>query len=450
MLRKKCLPLLSGLCAVMMMGSSSAYALNLQEAYELALSNDPVYRSAVKEYEAGLENQGIGRAALLPKVVANYNKSANQATQWGAQYTGGPNVSYNWNYPSDYSALQLTQPLFSLEALARWRQGSAQADFSKSRFLFNAQDLLIRVLQAYTDYLYAIDQWTYQRTERDSFAEQSKVALKMYEKGESSKTDALEAESALYVSEAKLLDAADAIEYNKRKLDSIIGQSISEKDKVAMLTPTFTFLKFTPTLFSDWKEKALDSNLELKAAINQVEIAKQEYKKNDAGHYPVMNMIAAATTQNSNTVTSINQTTNQNYIGVQLTLPLYSGNEVSSRAAQAYANYEKSKADYDVAKDKVLVELRKQYDLVNTGAQKIIALTKAKASATQLVEAMKKSVQAGEKINLDVLVAQKNLYITSRDLAQAKYNYLIAYLKVKQLTGELEVDDFQKIAGYFK
>jgi len=435
---------------LMCMSVSSAYALNLQEAYELALSNDPVYRSALKEYEAGMENESIGRAAVMPKLAANYNKSTNQATQWGAQYTGGPNVSYNWSYPSDFAAVQLTQPLFSLEALARWRQGSAQTDFSKSRFLFNAQDLLIRVLQAYTDYLYAMDQWSYQKTERDSFAEQSKVAFRMYEKGESSKTDALEAESALYVSEAKLLDAADAIEYNKRKLDSIIGKPIEGKEKVALLIPSFPFINFTPKLFSDWKEKALASNLELKAATNQIEIAKQEYKKNNAGHYPVMNMVAAATTQNSNTVTSINQTTNQNYVGIQLSLPLYSGNEVTSRSTQAYANYEKSKADYDVAKDKVLVELRKQYDLVHSGAQKITALTKAKSSATMLVEAMRKSVQAGEKINLDVLVAQKNLYITSRDLAQAKYNYLIAYLKVKQLTGELEVDDFQKIAGYFK
>ena len=435
---------------LMWMSVSSAYALNLQEAYELALSNDPVYRSAMREYEAGQENESIGRAAVLPKVAANYNKSTNQATQWGAQYTGGPNVSYNWSYPSDFSAVQLTQPIFSLEALARWRQGSAQTDFSKSRFLFNAQDLLIRVLQSYTDYLFAIDQWSYQKTERDSFAEQFKVAQKLFDKGEGTKTDALEAESALYVSDAKLLDAKDAIEYNKRKLDSIIGKSIESQEKVALLIPNFPFINFTPNNFSDWKEKAFANNLELKAATNQIEIAKQEYKKNDAGHYPVMNMVAAVTTQNSNTVTSINQTTNQNYVGIQLSLPLYSGNEVSSRAAQAYANYEKSKADYDVAKDKVLVELRKQFDLVHSGAQKIIALGKARSSATLLVEAMKKGVQAGERINLDVLVAQKNLYITSRDLAQAKYNYLLAYLKVKQLTGELEVDDFQRVAGYFK
>jgi outer membrane protein, protease secretion system len=59
----------------------------------------------------------------LPKVATSYNQNRNQSTQWGAQYTGGPNVSSNWSYLSNYSYLQLTQPIFSLEALARWRQG---------------------------------------------------------------------------------------------------------------------------------------------------------------------------------------------------------------------------------------------------------------------------------------------------------------------------------------
>ena len=133
---------------VLLLGTSSASALNLIESYEMALRNDPTYRSATKDFEAGMENDTIGRSAILPKLGASYNQNANKATQWGAQYTGGPNVSYNWNYPSNYSYVQLTQPIFSLEAYARWRQGIAQADLSQSKYLYNTQDLLIRVLQA--------------------------------------------------------------------------------------------------------------------------------------------------------------------------------------------------------------------------------------------------------------------------------------------------------------
>ena len=426
------------------------FALDLMQSYELALRNDPTYRSASKDYEAGLENNTIGRSALLPKLAASYNQNKNQSTQWGAQYTGGPNVSSNWSYPSNYSYLQLTQPIFSLEALARWRQGVAQSDLSQSKYLYNTQDLLIRVLQAYTDLLFSMDQLQFQTAERDAFFEQFKVAKSLQKNGEVSITDVLEAEAAYQVADAKVIDAKDAIENAKRKLIGIIGEPIENLNQVHKLAGNYPFLTLSTNRFDDWKEKALVNNAELKAATNNTEVAKQEYRKNHAGHYPVVNLIGAMTTQQSNTVSSINQTTNQNYVGVQVNLPIYSGGEIVGRSYQAYANYEKAQADYDVTREKVITELRKQYDAVVSGKQKILALTAAQESATQLVRAMRKSVLAGERINVDVLIAEKGLFNTRRDLAQIKYNYLLAYLKLNQLGGTLDIDDFEKVAKYFK
>ncbi|QWD61804.1 TolC family outer membrane protein [Polynucleobacter sp. MWH-UH25E] len=429
---------------------SPAMALDLMQSYELALKNDPIYRSASKDYEAGLENNGIGRSAVLPKIGAAYNQNANRAVQWGAQYTGGPQTSTNWSYPSNYSYVQLTQPIFSLEAFARWRQGIAQADFSQSKFIYNTQDLLIRVAQAYTDLLFAVDQLQFQAAERDAFLEQWNVAKKLNQGGEVSMTDILEAEASYQVAEAKVIDAKDAIENAKRKLDNITGEPITNVNDVTKLSAGFRYLSLPTMRFEDWKEKALASNAELKAAENNVEVAKQEYRKNHAGHYPVVNLVGALTTQQSNTVTSINNTTNQSYLGVQVNLPIFSGGEINARSSQALANYEKAQADYDVTRDKIVTELRKQYDFVVSGKQKVAALTSAQESATQLVKAMRKSVMAGERINVDVLLAEKGLFNTRRDLAQTKYNYLVAYLKLNQLGGSLEVNDFEKVAVYFK
>ena len=426
------------------------FALDLMQSYELALRNDPIYRSASADYEAGMENNGIGRSAVLPKVAAQYSQNANRAVQWGAAYTGGPATSTNWSYPSNYSYVQLTQPIFSLDALARWRQGMAQADFSQSKFLFNTQDLLIRVAQAYTDLLFSIDYLQFQTAERDAFLEQWNMAKRLNQAGETSMTDMLEADAAYQVSEAKVIDARDAIEVNKRKLDSLIGDSIADLSKVNKLSSGFRYLSLPTLKFEDWKEKALATNAELKAAENNAEIAKQEYRKNHGAHYPVVNLIGALTTQQSNSVSSINNTTNQSYVGVQVNLPIFSGGEINARSSQAYANYEKAKADYDVTRDKVVTELRKQYDYVVSGKQKVQALTSAQDSATQLVKSMRKSVMAGERINVDVLLAEKGLFTTRRDLAQTKYNYLMAYLKLNQLGGSLEVEDFEKVAIYFK
>jgi outer membrane protein, protease secretion system len=257
-----------------------------------------------------------------------------------------------------------------------------------------------------------MDQLQFQTAERDAFFEQFKVAKSLQKNGEVSITDVLEAEAAYQVADAKIIDAKDAIENAKRKLIGIIGEPIDNLGKAHKLVGNYPFLTLSTNRFDDWKEKALANNAELKAASNNTEVAKQEYRKNHAGHYPVVNLIGAMTTRQSNTVSSINQTTNQNYVGVQVNLPIYSGDEIVGRSYQAFANYEKAQADYDVTREKVITELLKQYDAVVSGKQKIIALTAAQESATQLVRAMRKSVLAGERINVDVLIAEKVLFNT--------------------------------------
>jgi hypothetical protein len=63
---------------------------------------------------------------------------------------------------------------------------------------------------------------------------------------------------------------------------------------------------------------------------------------------------------------------------------------------------------------------------------------------------MRKSVQAGERISVDVLLADKTRANAEKDLAQAKYAYLAAVLKLKQLAGNLTVQDLEQVAGNFE
>jgi protease secretion system outer membrane protein len=438
------------LISALVLGSSSAQAFNLMDAYQLALVNDPVFQSAVKEYEAGLQNNIIGRSAVLPKLAAAYNQAANWATQWGAAYSGGPQIANTYQFSSNYTYLQLTQPLFSLEAYARWRQGSAQADMSSAKFVYSNQELLIRVMQAYADLLFAMDQQQFLAAERDAFHEQWKAARNMARHGEAARIDALEAEASYHVSAAKVIEANDGIALAKQKLESAIGAPVGPLDKVARLPVNFRMMRLATPKFEDWKQEALQTNAELKTAEHSVEVANQEYRKNHAAHYPVVNLVGSVTSQQSNTPVSIAQTTNQNYVGVQVSLPIFSGGEIYGKSSQAYSNYEKSKADYDATKERVITEVRKQFDLVVTSQQKIEALSLAQGSATELVKAMRRSITFGEKTYIDVLIAEKGLYSTRKDLAQAKYNYLIAYLKLYQQAGTLSLDQFGQVATYFR
>lgn len=429
--------------------STHVQALDLMHAYEAALNNDPIYRSAVKENEAGQANRVIGRSQLLPKLSYNYWTAANNLKQTGAAYTGGPQQTTNQAYPSDNQAAQLTQPIFDLGALARYRQGVAQGDYADAKFAYQSQDLLVRTLQLYTDVLFAEDQLRYQTAERDAYHEQMKVNQRMFDKGEGTRTDLLESTASYSLAESKVIEAQNNLEVAKRKLEAMTGESLKSVKEVKTLNDNFKIQPVIPRVFDDWKEVALGSNPELLSMKHQVEIARQNYQQNKAAHYPTVSGFATWNQQKSYTVVTIGQTTLQSMVGVSVNVPIFSGGETVGRTSQARAGLEKAQADYDATRDRILTDLKQQFDTINSSARRVEALMRAVSSSSELTRAMRKSIQGGVRINLDALIADKSYAVAQRDLAQAKYNYLLAVLKLKQQAGILTVEDMQRTAAYF-
>lgn len=430
--------------------SPAVYSFDLHQAYDHALVNDPEFKAAIAEFEAGLANEGIGRAAILPKINASYYTATNSATQWGRAYSGGPQQALSWTYPSNYYGAFLNQPLFSLEAIARWKQGSAQANVARTKFIYDSQDLLIRVLQAYMDVLLSRKRLDFQLAEERAFKERWKLNQRMHTKGFSSITDVLEAEAAFQLSEANTVEARNNVDIVIQRLTNITKEENLFAESFKDIDPKFKAFKINPNTFEEWADKALESNMELATAGNRVEVAKQEYRKSHAGHFPTVSIVGGITSQQSNSVVSIQNTTNQNYVGVQVNVPLFTGGEVTSRSSQTFSSYQKTQAERDITRDKVLTEVRRQYDLVIRSEKKIDALTKAVASSETLVKAANFGVNKGEKINLDTLFADKARYQAQVNLAESQYTYVLAYMKLKQLAGTLTVEDFNQISSMFR
>ncbi len=99
--------------------------------------------------------------------------------------------------------------------------------------------------------------------------------------------------------------------------------------------------------------------------------------------------------------------------------------------------------------NQAMLELRKQYQLLQSSILRIQSLEIAVESANLLVEATEKSIRGGIRINLDLLDAQSQFYAAQVNLAEARYNYLLAYLRLRFLAGTLELDDLRKVATYF-
>lgn len=427
--------------------AGSAQAMSLMEAYQAALANDPTYQEAVQDAVSGKEFKILGRSNLLPNVQANYSFNRNNAD---LTTDNGPLFGTSLTHPkyiSRSTSLNVRQSIYNPDGWARYKQGKAQSDYSEQNFEGRTQELIGRVVGAYVDALFAQEQVRINIAQRDMYAEQKAVNDRLFEKGEGTKTDMLETQSRLDLAEAQVLEAEDNQQVQLATLSTIVGQEITSLDQ---LVPDFQIGQLPQNGLEAWKKIALENNPDLKAQVFAVEAARQEVAKSQAGHKPRLDFVASYSKATSESINTYNQDSVNRSIGVQLTVPLYSGGSVSATSRQSVAALEKSKAELQLRTDKTMVELRKQYASVLSSVARIRALEKAVSSAQLLVTATEQSIKGGVRINLDLLNARQQQYTSQRDLAQARYTYLVALLKLRTAAGIVSTDDVREIGAYFR
>lgn len=418
-----------------------ASALGLLQAYEAALKNDPAYRAAFYTKEAGQENRNMGRANLMPIVNGSYSGSQNRTT-----LEVGNSVAPR-DYLSRSATVQVRQPLFNLDAFARYKQGIAQTNYAEAVFDSQSQEVIIRVTTAYADVLLKEYGLALAKVERDALLEQRNANDLLFKKGEGTRTDMLETQSRLDLAEAQLLEAEDLLATSKDTLAGIVGGPVDTLDR---LREDFRATTGDLKGFETWKEEALAQNPDIKALKQAVEISRQEVNKQRAGHLPRVDAIGTYGKTGSDSITTINQDQTIRSIGFQMNIPIFSGGATSAATRQAVANNEKAKADLQAQTDKVLVELRKNYNGMVSGVSRIDALVKAVDSAKLLVTATEQSIKGGVRVNLDLLNAQRQLFTAQRDLAQARFIYMLSNLRLRAAAGTLSAEDVRLTSAYFQ
>jgi outer membrane protein TolC len=83
----------------------------------------------------------------------------------------------------------------------------------------------------------------------------------------------------------------------------------------------------------------------------------------------------------------------------------------------------------------VAIEVQRYFQGVSNGAARVDAYRKALASSEVALEGSEKSLAAGYRTNADVLEARSKVYVARRDLARARYDYLVARMRLQIQAG---------------
>lgn len=428
---------------VILMWIQPVQALGITEAWQRALLNDPEYQSALQASQAGKEQQFIGLSALLPKVVYDYQKSYHDST-----VTSG-NRSSERQYGSYASSLSLRQPLLDYESWSVYRQGAAGAEQAKQLMRDQHQRLLLRLFSAYTAALYHAELAKLVEQQRAVFTEQYQLNQRLYRSGEGTLTDILETEARLNLASAEQIAAQNNLDLSLQELELITGTTITIEELSPRRKKPRLVLSESRS-YQHWLSLAIKHNAQLLALNHSLEVAKQEIEKQRAGHFPRASLIASYRNTWSDGESSYQQRYDTGTVGIQISMPIFSGGGTTAAIRRAQAQYQQAVHGKDLQNNEIRKQIRKQYNLLNSSRAKITAYQLAEQTQQTLIVATKKSVQGGERINLDLLNAQLQLSSVQRDLSEAHYSAVSAWLELHYYAGLVDGNVLQQLASLFE
>ena len=411
--------------------AAPAGALTLEQAYDAALGHAPGFQAAIQERVAGREFKALGRANLLPTLSYNYSR----AKHWSEveQDAAIGTVSEERDYRSYASTLRLEQPLFDMRAWATHQMDDARAARAELEFEARLQDFVVTLAQAYTDVLLGE-----QRQRLAAHRVATLTALLAHNQalvdgGEGTRTDVLETRSQLARAEAERIQTADELAVARRRLSALTG--LPARGLTAAAEPALPPLERAG--LESWREQARRHSPVLGAERQAVRVAEREVARQRAGHLPRVSLYASIRKTDSDSENTFGQTYDTDSVGLQVRLPLYDGGAVSAARRQAAARYGASEYQLAERRDQVLTAVETQWRACTGGLARIDALRRAVADSDALVAATRRSLRGGERNNQDLLEARREAHLARRDLAEARYRYINAWLALHREAGTL-------------
>jgi len=445
-------------------------AADLLSVYERALQNDPQIREADANRLASRESKPQALAALLPQLNAtgSYSDVSQDfsRTTLTPENPADPNsdlAARDISTDSDYKArrydVTLTQPLFHWDQWAALRRADAQVAQAEADYQAAQQDLILRTSQRYFDVLAAQDTVDAAQATLEAFSRQLEQADKRFEVGLIAITDVQEARAAHDQAAAAVIAAKRALATAQELLRELTGESF---DSLAGPIDDLPLESPSPADEEQWVTSALDQNLRVVSARLATDIAKQDVTVARSGHLPSFDIVASRDDQDfdgdqvSRNVNGApigspaDQTQTTDSIGIQVTVPIYSGGATSSRVRQRVYLHRAARERLERTNRETERAARDAYLGVLSEMSRVKASKQALESSRTALQATEAGFEVGTRTTVDVLQSRRQLFDAQTTYSRSRYDYILNVLQLQIATGTLDRADLEKINAFLK
>lgn len=434
-----------GLAPEQVLAADGAQTLDLIQAYERVMLNDPQVHAARAARDAGLDAENIARAALLPQASINYLRNRTRQTEYVTQpglLPGMPERHFTTNdrYYGRRAGLSIEQTLFDYSAISTYRMGKTQSEYAEVQFRLQFQQEAVALIDAYLNALLARDSMELARQQLRIYQVRLRDNERMMAQGEGTRIDILETSTEMGATQSELVGYENALGDRLRELSSLLGGPVLAGQLLAIdvesVLPALQSGALA-TLLND----AQQQNPEIQAARLTVRYNDLTVEREKGQFMPRVSVFAAHDRVASDTVNNQGRDYKTNIIGLQVSIPIFSGGSSYYTTRQARNRLEQSRRELDRTTNHTATLLEQYFRVCATSGERVRTLRSNVADGTELVEAMRKSVAGGERTNTDALLAERRAYEARQELLRTYVEWFQAHAKLQFYAGRFSEDD---------
>ena len=425
----------------------SAQALDLVQAWAGAHQHAPAAAAARAAREAGEARGEQARAMWRPTVMleAGASYAGSQTSTRGAQFSAPGfgtssgvafDTSINGGAGTRY-ALALRQPVYSRERSARSEALEIAAQAAEPEWRQARQSLMLATAEAYFEAALAAERLRLLQRQQEAVDQAATEARDRFRIGDRPVTDVHDATARAAALQAERLAAETQLQLARQALADLTGL---EGDASPLALPGDSRID-DPGPLPEWLARAERQNPGLQLVQAQVQSAEAEARATSAAFSPTVDVVAQLARERlsgDGDFGHAGNTAANRAIGLQLTVPLYTGGLRSARHAEGRALVDKAVAERERARQQVAQQTRAAWLDVSVGRSRIAALASALEASRARLGATRVGLQAGDRTTLDLLNAENDAAAAELALLEARVRVLTRRLGLAALAGELD------------
>ena len=428
------------LTSVAQSAEQAALTLTLEQALEIALSENPTIKVAEQEIEIKRYAKQETYSSLYPRFDATAQYQRVIAKQTMVMDFAGQTQSIKVGSDNSFNGgISASMPIVNAQLWESLKVSVADVVLAVEKARSSQIDMIEQVSQAYFSVLLAKESLEVYQRVYDNAVENNKNIKKRYEVGSVSEFDFISSNVSVQNAIPNVIEAQNSVVLTLWQLKALLGIDLNKNIDVAgSLSDYEAQMNYAHTI----DQLDLSNNSTLKQLNIQEGMLESALKITKLANVPTLSVNAAylyTALGNDGKFFQAKAWNPYSYAGVQLNIPIFAGNQRRAATRQAKLNLSNLQLQRENAERQLRVAVVNSLNNMQTNVKKFSAAAATVGQAQRGYDIAVKRYEVGRGTLVDVDNSQ--LQLTQAELGRnsAIYNFLIAKISLDKILGNHNV-----------